>query len=67
MESRGYVQAIVWDRGAGFTRLAERNVGFPSTPGIDGTGVVLIASRGFPALPSGMGKTRMFVDVTMMI
>lgn len=40
---------------------------FPSTPGIGGTGIVLIASRDFSAAPPGMGKTMMFADVTMMI
>jgi len=47
--------------------LAERNVDFPSTPGIGGTGMVLVASKSLSALPSGMGKTTMLVDVTTII
>jgi len=47
--------------------LAERSMDFPSTPGIGGAGMVLIASKSLSALPSGMGKAIMFVDVTIMI
>ena len=49
------------------TRLAERRVSFPSTPGIGGTGTVLMASRVSLGLPSGMGKTMIFAAVMRMI
>jgi len=67
MESKEYVRTTFYCQDAGFTYLAERSVNFPSTPGIGGTGMVLVASRGLSALPSGMGKTMMLVDVTIMI
>ena len=65
MEPKECVQTTSYHQGAGSVYLAERNVDFPSTPGIGGTDVVLMTSRGFSESPSGMGKTMMLADVMM--
>jgi len=67
MEPEEYIQTTFRYQSTSFARLAERNVDFPSTPGIGGAGMVLITSRGLSGLPSGMGKTMIFADVMMII
>ena len=65
VQSKKSTQTTLCRRGRDLTYLAERSVDFPSTPGIGGTGIVLTASSGLSASPSGMGNTNMFVDVTI--
>lgn len=67
MQSKEYIQTTFQHKETKFTYLAERSVDFPSTPDIGGTGMVLAVFRGSSELPPGMGKTIIFVDVTMRI
>lgn len=62
VQSEGRTQTALQSEGMGFTYLAERSVDFPSTPGNGGAGTVFVGFRGPSVLPSGMGKTIIFVD-----